>query len=493
MALEEVLRKYINGTYPSLIEAAKSNGYTEDQMKKYIARIKNSNKLQETKLYESYKSHLDERKSKLNTMLETCLRDYINGTYITLEEAAKSINCTKTQLQYFIKQLKNSTELAKRNLYNRYLEAASSKRKEAKEKGGQKGKRTTTYRQEQIVHWYEMIVNENKSLSEIVNETGITKTVINENLNKYLSKEQLERLKKVYEQHKKHINVPVNDTTQHNEKNNKNLYKIIVNELLAMSPKEIEKYIQQKKPSYYVEKIKIFIKNEKDIKKREEVEELLKTVEQIAEEIKKRKIQETHERAIFLYDTMIQRGFFNTNEFIRIMHNDFELSVTEMKNILQNGRTILKNQYQQRWDEYLKKIQRNKIRYYILHQRQINDMLIRIKNQEYDIVDYYINFSMPSRVFIQLYRDLTETNIIQLGETATLNKFFNQYNALESNDSHNWSSANIDMLNGELISQSDRDIVDNIMQRYYIPKCYFKLCLKKYKNGEFDFILKKQI
>lgn len=148
MVLEEVLRKYINGTYPSLIEAAKSNGYTEDQMKKYIARIKNSNKLQETKLYESYKSHLDERKSKLNTMLETCLRDYINGTYITLEEAAKSINCTKTQLQYFIKQLKNSTELAKRNLYNRYIKAASSKRKEAKEKGGQKGKRTTTYRQE---------------------------------------------------------------------------------------------------------------------------------------------------------------------------------------------------------------------------------------------------------------------------------------------------------------------------------------------------------
>lgn len=492
MALEEVLRKYINGTYPSLIEAAKSNGYTEDQMKKYIARIKNSNKLQETKLYESYKSHLDERKSKLNTMLETCLRDYINGTYITLEDAATSNGYTKTQLQYFIKQLKKSPELAKRNLYNRYLGAASSKRKEAKE-NGQKGKRTTTYRQEQIVHWYEMIVNENKSLSEIAKETGIPKSVIHENLNKYLSKEQLERLKKVYEQHQKHINVPVTDTTQHNEKNNKNVYEIIVNELLAMSPKEIEKYIQQKKPSYYVEKIKIFIKNEKDIEKREEVEKLLKTVEQTAEEIKKRKIQEKHERAIFLYDTMIQRGFFNTNEFIRIMHNDFELSVTEMKNILSNGRTILRTKYGQQWEEYLKKLQRNKIRYYILHQRQIRDMLIRIKNQEYDIVDYYINFSMPSRVFIQLYRDLTETNIIQLGETATLNKFFNQYNALESNDSHNWSSANIDMLNGELISQSDRDIVDSIMQRYDIPKCYFKLCLKKYKNGEFDFILKKQM
>ncbi len=490
MVLEEVLRKYINGTYPSLIEAAKSNGYTEDQMKKYIARIKNSNKLQETKLYESYKSHLDERKSKLNTMLETCLRDYINGTYITLEEAAKSINCTKTQLQYFIKQLKNSTELAKRNLYNRYLEAASSKRKEAKEKGGQKGKRTTTYRQEQIVHWYEMIVNENKSLSEIAKETGIPKSVIHENLNRYLSEEQLEILKRVNEKHQKHINGPVNNTPQ---QNNKKVYEIIVNELLAMSPKEIEKYIQQKKPSYYVEKIKIFIKNEKDNEKRKEVEKLLKTVEQIAEEIKKRKIQEKHERAIFLYDTMIQRGFFNTNEFIRIMHNDFELSVTEMKNILSNGRTILRTKYGQQWEEYLKKLQRNKIRYYILHQRQIRDMLIRIKNQEYDIVDYYINFSMPSRVFIQLYRDLTETNIIQLGETATLNKFFNQYNALESNDSHNWSSANIDMLNGELISQSDRDIVDSIMQRYDIPKCYFKLCLKKYKNGEFDFILKKQM
>jgi len=490
VVLEEVLRKYINGTYPSLIEAAKSNGYTEDQMKKYIARIKNSNKLQETKLYESYKSHLDERKSKLNTMLETCLRDYINGTYITLEEAAKSINCTKTQLQYFIKQLKNSTELAKRNLYNRYLEAASSKRKEAKEKGGQKGKRTTTYRQEQIVHWYEMIVNENKSLSEIAKETGIPKSVIHENLNRYLSEEQLEILKRVNEKHQKHINGPVNNTPQ---QNNKKVYEIIVNELLAMSPKEIEKYIQQKKPSYYVEKIKIFIKNEKDNEKRKEVEKLLKTVEQIAEEIKKRKIQEKHERAIFLYDTMIQRGFFNTNEFIRIMHNDFELSVTEMKNILSNGRTILRTKYGQQWEEYLKKLQRNKIRYYILHQRQIRDMLIRIKNQEYDIVDYYINFSMPSRVFIQLYRDLTETNIIQLGETATLNKFFNQYNALESNDSHNWSSANIDMLNGELISQSDRDIVDSIMQRYDIPKCYFKLCLKKYKNGEFDFILKKQM
>ena len=134
--------------------------------------------------------------------LEEVLKKYIDGTYNTLKEAAESNGYTIDQIKYFIKTLKNSTDISKLELYKSYVLVADSRKKEAVVKGGKTGKRTINHTLEDIRLWYNLIVNEDMTLVKVEEKTGLPRTVIYENLEKYLSNEEKEQLRMAYIRHK---------------------------------------------------------------------------------------------------------------------------------------------------------------------------------------------------------------------------------------------------------------------------------------------------
>lgn len=135
--------------------------------------------------------------------LKDILTKYMDGTYTTLQEAAKENGYTVDQLKYFIRKLKNSKELAEKKLYILYLDTARERRKQAKIKGGQNGKRKTTYSIGEIETWFNMIVNGDMTLDEVSNQTGIPKAVIHENLANNLTPKQKLELDITYANHKR--------------------------------------------------------------------------------------------------------------------------------------------------------------------------------------------------------------------------------------------------------------------------------------------------
>lgn len=125
------------------------------------------------------------------------------GEYRTLKQAAEQNNISIDKIKNYIRKIKNSNKQDEIELYKEYLEIATENQQQAKIKGGQNGKRTTTYSIEQINSWYSMIVEGDMTLDEVEKETGISKSVIHENLNNNLSDLQRKQLEIIYEKHKR--------------------------------------------------------------------------------------------------------------------------------------------------------------------------------------------------------------------------------------------------------------------------------------------------
>ena len=134
--------------------------------------------------------------------LEEVLRKYIDGTYHTLKEASESNGYTIDQIKYFIRTIKNSTDIAKLKLYESYILTADLRKKEAVIKGGQTGKRTINHTLEDVKLWYDLIVNNDMTIVDVEKKTGVPRTVIYENLDKYLSSEEKEKLRETYIKHR---------------------------------------------------------------------------------------------------------------------------------------------------------------------------------------------------------------------------------------------------------------------------------------------------
>lgn len=348
--------------------------------------------------------------------------------------------------------------------------------------------------------------NDKELLEDVLNVYfgSKSKKDFNEKLKNYISdnkiKKSPEYLKSLLEEYKERVlkGTPEYEMickTKEIHKVNGNP-KTIVNQLMRMTEEELKKYLEGKRLSEIKLKIGKYSESITDKSDLELVDKLLTRIIEIKETTmttkKNQENQQRYERAIEIFDTMTKRGFFSFCEFNRKMHDHFNCNLDEMERQTSKSRVLLNEKYPEKYEEYKNKIKKNKIRFYILHQRQIRDMLIAIKHEKYDIVDYYINFRIPSKVFINLYKDFHEMKIIKTESRTLLNKFFEKYLAHPYSDTLNWNCTNLSECNGE-ITQSEHDKLVEFMSYYGIPKCYFKLCFKKYKKGELNYFFGRQL
>ena len=134
--------------------------------------------------------------------LDEVIRKYIDGTYKSLGEAATLNGYTIDQINYFVKKISKSDDISMLKLYKEYIIEADKRKKEARVKGGKNGKRTTSHTLDEIYSWYHLIVDSDLTLEEVELRTNIPRTVIHENLDKYLTVEEKEKLKAAYIKHK---------------------------------------------------------------------------------------------------------------------------------------------------------------------------------------------------------------------------------------------------------------------------------------------------
>lgn len=268
---------------------------------------------------------------------------------------------------------------------------------------------------------------------------------------------------------------------------NESNYKTIVTKLLQMTDEELEEYIKNND----IKRIKIkFEKYIKKINEKEKIETAKKTLERIKkihQAIKDSAIlkneKQKYDKAIMIFDTMINKGFFDYIDFITRMNKYFDYDLIEMERVVSNSIVLLKTKYPEKMQEYENKIEKNKIRFYILHQQQIKNMIIGIKHGNYDIIDFYTDFKLSCKVFQKLYYELTKKKIIKIEDKIMLNKFFQKYNERIHIEHPKNSFGRLIECNG-IITQEEENIIKSFMEQYGIPSKHFKLCYKKYKKGE---------
>lgn len=264
-------------------------------------------------------------------------------------------------------------------------------------------------------------------------------------------------------------------------------YKTMVEKLIPMSDEELLKYINENGINRIRVKLENYIKNVKEENKAELARQTLERINSLYES-KKVSSQSKYEEqkyndAISVFETMVKRGFFNYTDFKTKMNKYFGCDSVEMDKLLTNSRTLLRTKYPEKFQEYKNKMEKNKIRFYIMHEQQFKNMIIGIRHEQYDIVDFYINFNLSSKAFENLYYDLTEKNIIAPDDKITLNKFFEKYNERMREAYYTDNHGKPIECNGQ-ISQEDEEKIKEFMEQYGIPEKYFKLCYSKYKKGE---------
>lgn len=345
-----------------------------------------------------------------------------------------------------------------------------------------------------------------KDLWKIYTEST-SKKDLNERLNKYIRenklKKTLEYLKHLLDERKEQIlltekgtlNYEIMRNTQDIHKNSTST-QTIIKKLNGMSEEEIFEFLKQNKINVIQSKIEKHIQKVSDEQQKIELEELLHKIQSIYANTKdeKRKIeaQKRYEQAVQLFDTMVNRGYFSYTDFKNHMNRFYGCDSVEMERLVTNCRVLLRDKYPEKMEEYNNKIQKNRIRFYILHQKQFDDMLNGIKHGQYDIVDFYINFKLSPDVFIRLYTKLHESRIITTEQKTLLNKFFEKYFERKYDGQYSIEHGKLIECNGT-ISKEDKEKVEWFMECYLIPQQYFKLCYKKYKCGFLNYYFGKQL
>ena len=334
-----------------------------------------------------------------------------------------------------------------------------------------------------------------------------SKKDLNRRLNAYISenkiKKSLDYLKHLLDERKEQIILTGKGTLDYEMmRNTQDIHKnststqTIVNKLNAMSEEEIFEFLKENKINIIQSKIEKYIQRVLDEQQKTELEELLHKIQSIyantKESKKKTETQKRYEQAIQLFDTMVNRGYFSYTDFKNHMNGFYGCDSIEMEKLVTNCKVLLRDNYPEKMEEYNNKIQRNRIRFYILHQKQFDDMLIRIKHKQYDIIDFYIDFKLSPTIFIRLYTKLYESKIITLEQKTLLNIFFEKYFERKHDGQYSGEHGKLIECNGT-ISEEDKEKVEWFMECYLIPKQYFKLCYKKYKKGELDYFLGKQL
>lgn len=336
---------------------------------------------------------------------------------------------------------------------------------------------------------------------------SISRKDLNERLNSYIKenkiKKSLEYLKRLLDERKEQIlliekgtlNYEIMRNTQDIHKNSTST-QTIVGKLMAMPEDQIFDFLKQNKINVIQSKIEKRIKEVSDEQQKIVLEELLHKIQSIYDstmsEKRQSEAQKRYKQSIQLFDTMVNKGYFSYTDFKKNMNEYFCCDASEIERLVTNCRVLLRDKYPEKMKEYNNKIQKNRIRFYILHQKQFDDMLSGIKYGQYDIVDFYINFKLSPDVFIRLYTKLHESRIITTEQKTLLNKFFEKYFERKYDGQYSREHGKLIECNGT-ISKEDKEKVEWFMECYLIPQQYFKLCYKKYMSGELDYLFDKRL
>jgi len=274
-------------------------------------------------------------------------------------------------------------------------------------------------------------------------------------------------------------------------------YKTVIEELAKMTDEQLIEYIHNNDLAALKLKFEKYLQKTTDTKLLKTAKETLERILKLKSQTKQQKIdnltKEKYELAIKVYETMASRGYFNYKQFAREQHDFFNCGVLKMEQLITYSRMFLYSNYPEKLKEYRKKIQNNKIKYYIYNTKKFKHMITNIP-ENYDIINYYIDFKTPLIEFIDYYKDLGQLKVLKSEQIVKLNKFFSQYIDKMSNTINEKSvDINDHIQYGEkIISQEEKEKVLEFMEKYKIPSNFFLRCYVKYTKGELDKYIKQK-
>ena len=329
--------------------------------------------------------------------------------------------------------------------------------------------------------------NFNAELKQYINENKLNKTI--------------QYLKLLLDEYKSHLNsetleYEIIERTKeiHREMSH---YKTVIEELAKMKDEELIEYINKNDLAALKLKYENYLQNTKDEKLLKTAKETFERIIKLKSQTKQQKIEkyikDKYELTTKVYETMISRGYFSYKQFAREQHHLFKCTLPQMERLVTYSRMFLYSNFPEKLKEYRKIIDNNKIKYYIYNTKKIKHMITNIP-ENYDIIDYYIDFKMPLIEFIDYYQDLAGKKVLKPEQIIKLNKFFNQYIDKMSNTIKEKS---VDLNNhiqyGEkIVTQEEKEKVLNFMEQYQIPANFFLRCYAKYIKGELDKYIKQK-
>lgn len=221
---------------------------------------------------------------------------------------------------------------------------------------------------------------------------------------------------------------------------------------------------------------------------------------------RKQKEKSKIDAALKFFNLQFDLGFIDRNTYLNYLTKEnkynlefkdkYDLKQKYLKMYNQYKRVLLNSKsYKQYYDIRLNDLKNN---IYESIVDKVNDFIVGLRDNSYDIIDYYLNFDMPFEHFYTIV-----CNNLTTYEKEILTKFgilygFNYNNFKNCSANYNVSISNIDSIkknrfffDDNEISDEIKDYVISLMNKYNIPYRFFNNVLVKYCQNPECFVEKR--
>lgn len=274
-------------------------------------------------------------------------------------------------------------------------------------------------------------------------------------------------------------------------RNNKKVYIEFVENITSLNNEEIKKQVLSKeiKKTEVVKRFKDYLEKIKDQEKIEIAKKVYAYIMSIYEEIeneeKEKQEKEKHDKVIELFNKIVNEGYITIKDFARENHSKYRMEKKQFIENLYRMKKYLEERNEYKYYEEMLDANR-KFTYKQLEQKI--DIMLKglLDNYEkvscennYDIIDYYLEIGMNPNTFIELCEGFVDEK-----EITKLKHFFRYYADYEK-----YPDVQIPTTINIMGQQIPEEIINEIlelMEEHNIQKRYVYICCKKYALGQLD-------